>query len=347
MSNPHEASSPHERVLAPADWTTGPVADLYSSYVAAAALSAAQELGLLDELAEQGKTSYGNGDHPDLDDGVVRTILRALHWAGVVVIEEDGPVLTGPRFAEAYAARGYFYWLVKGCGELFSIAPQVAKTENRVGDFYRRDMRAVAIGSRIIGEEEVERLFDQVLADRPPRKVADLGCGSGQRLIRIAGNHPEASGVGVDIARASVQLASESVADAGLADRITIHRGNVLELDPSPAFADVDTITCVFMGHDFWPYDSCVATLRALRAAFPRAERLLLCDVVRTTELPGPDTTVFTLGFEGVHALMGDYLPTLDEWRQAFTESGWECRTIHPTVTPPNGHFFELVPSAG
>jgi SAM-dependent methyltransferase len=339
-------SSPQENAPAPADWVRGPVADLFSSYVATAALSAAHQLGILDRLAEHGQAPFGNGGDESLSDSVVRAVHRTLHWARVVEVKSDETVIPGALFADAYAARGYFYWLVKGCGELFSIAPDVALTERRTGDFHRRDMRAVAIGSRLIGEEEVEPLFDRVLADPPVGKVADLGCGSGQRLVRILGNHRDARGVGVDISPEAVQLAGESVESAGLTDRVTLLRGDVLDLAPRPEFADVDTVTCVFMGHDFWPYDSCVRTLRRLRTAFPAARRLILCDVVRTGGLPGPDTTVFTLGFEAVHALMGDYLPTLDQWQEAFRDSGWECRTVRPTTAPPNGYLFELIPVA-
>jgi phenylpyruvate C(3)-methyltransferase len=337
---PAELSTPHA-----AEWTRGPMADLFSSYVATSALSTAYQLGVIDELADAGEASLDGLGAGRIDRHVLRTALRALHWAGIVELKDD-LLIPGPRFAEAYAARGYFYWLVKGCGELFSMAPDVAATDRRTGDFYHRDMRAVAVGSRLIGEEEVEHLFDRILAGLPIAKVADLGCGSGSRLIRIAGNHPAVCGVGVDIAPDAVRLATDSIGDAGLADRLTVLQDDVLALEPRPEFADVDTLTCVFMGHDFWPYDSCVATLRRLRTAFPAAQRFFLCDVVRTSELPGAETPIFTLGFEMVHALMGDYLPTYEQWHEAFAASGWECAAVHPTTTPPNGYLFELLPAA-
>jgi len=335
-----EIRTPHA-----AEWTRGPMADLFSSYVATSALSTAYQLGVIDTLADKGEASVTEVAAGRIDPHVLRTALRALHWAEIVELKDD-LFVPGPRFADAYAARGYFYWLVKGCGELFSLAPDVAAEERRTGDFYHRDMRAVAVGSRLIGEEEVEHLFDRILAGLPVAKVADLGCGSGGRLIRIAGNHPGVGGVGVDIAPEAVRLATDTIDDAGLAGRLTVLEGDVLALEPRPEFAEVDTVTCVFMGHDFWPYDSCVATLRRLRTAFPAAERLFLCDVVRTSELPGPGTPIFTLGFEMVHALMGDYLPTYGQWLEAFAASGWECAAVHPTTTPPNGYLFELLPSA-
>lgn len=331
---------------AAATWVRGPVADLFSSSIAASALSAAHELGLLDRLATTGTAAYDGSDDDRLDARVVRALYAALGWAEVVVVTDDRTVSPGPRFDEAYAARGYFYWLVRGCGEVLTVAPALAWERNRTGEFYHRDMRAVALGSRLIGDTEVEALFDTVLAKRPPGRVVDLGCGSGQRLIRIAGNHPATECIGVDIAADAVRLATAAVSDVDLTGRVAIHHADARELDPVPAYSTVDTVTCVFMGHDFWPYESCVRTLRRLRSAFPAVERLLLCDVTRTSEPPGPQATIFTLGFELMHALMGVYLPTFAEWQRAFAAGGWSCVAVHPTVAPPNGYLFELAPAA-
>jgi SAM-dependent methyltransferase len=332
--------------LGPGAWTTGPVADMFSSYVAASALSAAHELGLLDQLAADGSAALRGSPGDGLDANVVQHIYRALSWAQIVVIEDGGSVKPGPQFDAAYAARGYFYWLVRGCGQLFAVTPELAWEQRRQGNFYERDMRAVAVGSRLIGDAEVERMFDKMIATRPVRKVVDLGCGSAHRLIRIAHDHPGIRGIGIDISGDAVRLASEAVAEAGIGHQISIRHADARRLEPAPEYSDTDTLTCVFMGHDFWPFTDCVRTLRGLQLAFPRAQRLLLCDVARTTEPPRPDATaIFTLGFESVHALMGVYVPTLAEWHEAFRASGWNCEGVYPTEAPPNGFLFELTPA--
>jgi SAM-dependent methyltransferase len=328
-------------------WTRGPIADLFSSYVAAGALSAAHEIGIMDALNTYGAVEPAAlaEDGRRADPHAVATLCASLAWAGILEIEEK-TVRPGPRFAEAYAARGYFYWLARGCGNLFTTAPELVWEDSRGKDFYTRDMRAVAISSRLIGDVEVEPLFDQTLAGMEFGVVADLGCGSGQRLMRIARRHPHVRGIGVDIAAASVQLATESVEQAGLAERISVHQGNVLDLEPIEGFADVDVITCVFMGHDFWPMDSCVRTLRGLRTAFPNATTLLLCDVTRSGTRPDAETPIFTLGFELAHALMDTYVPTRAEWDAAFEAGGWELRAATDTAAPPGGVLFELSPAA-
>lgn len=337
--------------LDPREWTTGPLAEMFSSYVAASALSAAHELGLLDQLAAEGTADMSRDG---LDDGVLRRIWATLSWAGIVGIEDDR-VLPGRHFSAAYAARGYFYWLIRGNGQMFAAAPQLARAQKRQGSFFERDMRAVALSSLLIGQTEVEPLFDKLIADQPVAMVADLGCGSAHRLIRMASDRPDLRGIGLDISAEAVQVAGEAVAAAGLGQQISIRHADVRELDPDPDYAAVDTILCVFLGHDFWPLADCVRTLRSLRTVFPAARRLLLCDVVRSSGPPGPGTPIFALGFEFAHALMGVYLPDLAEWREAFTASGWRCQAIHPTTAPPNGYLFELaaggraepVPAAG
>lgn len=182
------------------------------------------------------------------------------------------------------------------------------------------------------------------LADLAPKRVVDLGCGSGQRIIDLASRDPGVSCVGVDISGDAVRLASDKVTSLGLSDRVIIGQADVGVLDPDPVFDDIDVITCVFMGHDFWPFDDCVATLRRLRAVIPVARRLLLCDVARTGTWHGPETPIFTLGFEYAHALMGVYIPTFAEWQRAFAVSGWVCEAVHDLAAPPNGHLFELYP---
>lgn len=331
-------------VTAPS-YTVGAAANLFSSYVVTAAISASEQIGLLDLLRTEGGTDVATAAGNRFDHRVVRGLLDTLVWANVVEVDGER-YMVGPGFADVYDARGYFYWLVKGCGELFSIAPDVAAPEQRVGDYYHRDMRAVAIGSRLIGDSEVEPLFDEILTGLDFSTVADLGCGSGQRLIRIAQRDPEVIAVGVDIARSAVELAEKSVGDAGLNDRVQIVQGDVLALQPEQVFADVEVVTCVFMGHDFWPLQRCVDGLANLRRAFPNVKRLLLCDVVRTPGAASPETTtIFTLGFELIHALMGVYIPSRQEWLGAFDAAGWSLVHEHHVASPPSGILFELVPA--
>jgi phenylpyruvate C(3)-methyltransferase len=326
-----------------AAFTRGPTAALFSSYVAAVAVSTASELGVLDALAQQGRYDIPAATKAaGIDETVVRRLLAALAWAGAVRVDND-QVTPGAQFHALYEARGYFYWLVRGCGGLFSDAG-AAVSAQRVGEYYTRNMRAVAIGSRLIGDALVEPLFDELLDGLHFNMIADLGCGSGQRLLRVADLHPKVHGVGIDIAPEAVELANRSIADAGQAHRLTVVAGDVLNLGTFAPFTEVDIVTCVFMGHDFWPRQRCVSALTALHDAFPNAERFLLCDVVRSDCPPGPGTRIFTLGFELIHALMGVYLPSREEWLGALADAGWKLVRALDVDAPPGCVLFDLVP---
>jgi hypothetical protein len=98
------------------------------------------------------------------------------------------------------------------------------------------------------------------------------------------------------------------------------------------------------MGHDFWPRDRCVASLRRLREVFPGVRRLLLGDTARTASLPDTGKPMFTLAFETAHDLMGVTLPTLDDWSGVFEEAGWRCRNAARVETPADSVVYALEP---
>ncbi|GAA3000408.1 class I SAM-dependent methyltransferase [Actinokineospora diospyrosa] len=322
------------------------VAEMFNSAVAAFALSAAWELGALDELRATGdldaaEFAAGRG----LDTAGTLGMFRAL--AAVRVVERDGTTVTpGARFAEAVRNRSFFHWLARGSSELFREMPSVLVAQNRVGEFYRRDPAAIALACREIDELCYAPTFWAAMGrlDFPVRRVVDLGCGSGGRLIDVLRSHPGSSAVGIDIARPSLEVARKEVAEAGFGDRAGFVEADVLALRPHPDYADVELLLCFMMGHDFWPRDNCVATLRRLREVFPAARRFLLGDATRTVGVPDTELPVFTLGFEVGHDLMGTFIPTIADWESVFAEGGWELVRTNRIGVAVGEVVFELAP---
>ena len=60
-------------------------------------------------------------------------------------------------------------------------------------------------------------------------RVADVGCGRGRALIKLAQAFPESRFVGYEIHGPNVDRAIESVRAAGLEDRITIRHADASE----------------------------------------------------------------------------------------------------------------------
>jgi SAM-dependent methyltransferase len=322
----------------------GRVADIFNSTVAGFAVAAAWETGALDELRERDTLAVGTfcADR-DLHVPSVRSMFAALAAAGIVV--RDGDIVsTGPEFAAVYRHKAFFHWLTVGCAELFANMSTIAHNEARVGSFYRRDAAAIGFACRDINLYSFDPVFWQAMAelDFDFTVVADLGCGSGGRLAQIADRYPGITGVGVDIAPAALREAREYVAATGFGDRFTFIEGDARAIEPDPRFVDVEVLTCFMMGHDFWPRERCVTSLRRLRDAFPNVRRFLLGDTARTVGFPDRDKPVFTLAFETAHDLMGVYLPTLAEWADVFAESGWKCMNVREVVHPADSVIYEL-----
>lgn len=104
------------------------------------------------------------------------------------------------------------------------------------------------------------------------------------------------------------------------------------------------------MGHNFWPRYNCVATLQQLRKVFPNVRRFILGDATRTllnqnrskTTAAKDIVSIFTLGFEFSHAMMGVYTATVEEWDSVFVEGGWRCVKKHILGHLANSVIFEL-----
>lgn len=319
-------------------------ADIFNSTVAGFAIATGWEVGALDELHDRGSMDVQEYcEKHDLHPASIRSMFAALAAAGVV-IRDGGTVHTGPEFAEVYRHKAFFHWLTIGCAELFSNMPAIVRNENRVGSFYRRNAAAIGYACRDINLHSFDPVFWQAMEaiDFDFTSVADLGCGSGGRLAQIATRYPGIRGVGVDIAPAALRDAADYVTVSGFGGRFDFIEADARNIEPDPRFEQVEVLTCFMMGHDFWPRDNCVASLRRLREAFPNVRRFLLGDTARTSGIPDRAKPVFTLAFETAHDLMGVYLPTLAEWEGVFAESGWKCLNVREVEVPVDSVIYEL-----
>ncbi|WP_018657685.1 class I SAM-dependent methyltransferase [Actinomadura flavalba] len=321
------------------------VEDMFNSAVAAFAICAAWELGALDELHDTGKVNaHEFADRRGLDRTSTLAMFRSL--AAIGAVERKGlDVTVGPAFTDVRHYRSFFHWLGRGSADLFRAMADVMPLENRIGRFYHRDAAAIAYACREINEITYEPAFRAVLDGidvAPGAGVADLGCGGGARLASLLDRYPGTHGIGVDIAAPAVEVARANLDEAGHGNRATAVVDDALRLEPRPEFADVELVTCFMMGHDFWPRESCVRSLRRLREAFPAARRLVIGDATRTPDGPDTDLPVFTLGFEVGHDLMGTFIPTVADWESVFPDSGWTHLRTHRIDMLVGETIFEL-----
>lgn len=84
---------------------------------------------------------------------------------------------------------------------------------------------------------DTERLVEMALEsmkDCPPRRILDLGTGTGCILLALLREFPDASGIGVDISPAAVDVSRENMENNGLSARAAFHVSNWTDSLPDP-----------------------------------------------------------------------------------------------------------------
>jgi len=95
------------------------------------------------------------------------------------------------------------------------------------GDYLGATGAVIARASRLV-EPALTPLVRSVVAERRPRRVLDVGCGTGVYLVHAASaGGPQLTGLGVDLDAAVVELARQRLADARLADRFDVRHADI------------------------------------------------------------------------------------------------------------------------
>jgi hypothetical protein len=318
-------------------------ASIFNGAIAASAITAAFEIGLLDELRQRSPVGIDQFCVTrNLHASSVRAVLGALQGFGIVRLDsEKSEAQPGDLFEQTFADKGYFAWLTGGYGQMMQNLGAVVRNEHREGDFAGRNGKRIAWAGRDYGAQFVERHFEEKLAEMPFRAGADIGCGSADRLIRLAQARPGFRGVGIEVNRGAVELAEEAIRAAGVQERVRVLQSDIQTLQATPECAEVEVMFSFFMGHDLWPREACLLSLNRLRTLFPNARRFLLCDTYRSGVIGNGDVPIFTLGFELTHAVMDHYVPSKQEWLDLFAESDWTC-VDERAIDIPYSSIFDL-----
>lgn len=321
---------------------------IFNSAIGASAIAAAFELGLLDRLAARDPLDLeAFSDERSLSPWSVSSIAQVLARFAILELSEDRKTARrGAEFQDCFENKGYFLWLMRGYGNLLQNLATIVEDDKCTTDGIGRDGRYIAMAGRDYGAHFVDRHFSKAMDEVPFTVAADLGCGSAERLIGLAKARPDFRGVGVEVNKGAVDLARRSIRKAGLEDRVQVVHFDVKNLTYQPEFEGVEVLFCFFMGHDLWPRPNCLKAFRSIRAAFPQLERFLFSDTYRS-DLPAPGhMPIFTLGFEFTHELMGQYIPSLEEWEDLFQEAGWTCAG-RTELSIPYSSIFDLRPANG
>lgn len=321
---------------------------IYNGTITSGAISAAFELGLLEVLKKSEKpvllSQFCN--QQNLDYQSLKAIIYTMSCFNIVQLDKETDEITpGAHFQEIYDDQGYFYWMMGGYGGFLNRFADLSRVENRKGNYFSRDGAAIALSGRNYGSIHVDPFFEQIIQNLDFKKVADLGCGSAERLIQIVRRRKQIEGVGIEVNSQGAAVARRNVQDQQLQNRIEVVESDVARLEPHPAFESVELITSFFMGHDLWPRENCIAVFRNFLSVFPQVKYFVFCDTYRSNEEPKQNLPTFTLGYEVFHTLMGQHIPSLEDWYNVFSVSGWKA-VAHSPVGIPFTRVFVLSPES-
>jgi len=269
-----------------ADFTGRVLADTAAAAtVVLAALG--DRLGLFKNLADHGPGTSGElASRTGLSERYVREWLAGMLAAGYLAYDdaqhsyalpaEHVPALAtepGPAFF------GGVHQELIGAIQRYD---RVAQAFRRGGGIRPADLHpdVWAGGSRFSAQWHQNMLVQQWLPLVPDitaklqagGRVADVGCGTGQALIALAGAFPAITASGYDAHPPSVEQARRAAAEAGVADRISFHALDAAAGLPEP----YDVITTFDVVHDA---ADPLALLRSIRDALQPGGRYLCLEV--------------------------------------------------------------------
>ncbi|MFE6049475.1 aminotransferase class I/II-fold pyridoxal phosphate-dependent enzyme [Kitasatospora sp. NPDC056446] len=321
------APGPHWEKAAP---TFAPMEfpSLFNGYIGAQAAFALAELGVWTALDEEPRTVADLAVAADAAESRIRALLNTVALLGYVELR-DGAVFLTTAGRELIRHRGFLMWGVGGYGSMMSSLADLATGRALYGRDVRRDEGRIARGAGEVGSELMLPVERRMLEGLDYGDVADLGCGDGTRLIRLAGDRPEPRrGVGIDISEAACAIAGKRVAEAGLAGSLEVVCGDVLFGAERPVFPGIDLVGSFLLLHDlFAAAGEPAGMVRALRRAFPDARYFLLADTnAQSWERHEGPLPAFSLEFELMHAFMDTPLLSRDAYEAAFAAGGLRVR---------------------
>lgn len=154
---------------------------------------------------------------------------------------------------------------------------------------------------RLLGAEWLPAIpeVDARLKADPPARVADMACGEGRSSMAIARAYPKASVDGIDSDRASIEAATEHLADSGVEDRVRFLHHDAADERLSGSY---DLVYIHEALHDMsYP----VEVLKSCRRLLADGGSIVISDerVADVFTAPGDDIERFFYGFSILHCL--------------------------------------------
>lgn len=276
------------------------------------ALCLIERSGILNALKNQGKfhnNRLKNYRNPHL----VKAALATLVGAKVLLLKDGAYILTS---LGENLARNMGTIMIPFIGYRKLLVKQFELLQNpkawRESDV---DYPAIALASTEFGTSNLDPvLLDIFKSLRPRGTICDLGCGTGEKLVKIC-KVLNVGGLGIE---KSSQVIKKSKEFIKACPQVEIIKGDVFNL--KGVWEDVEIAMISQVYHDIHPLNRCVKFLHSLSDHFPHLRCLIIVDIVSLSEsLPS-----IMPGFDYVHGLQGVTPRTYEEMIKTFNKAGFK-----------------------
>jgi SAM-dependent methyltransferase len=333
-----------------------------TSTVATVMASIGDRLGLFKQLAQGPATSAELAEHAHINERYAREWLSEMTSTGYlaydpisqrftlpperapVLAQEGGPFFLGGAHQMLIAEIGPFNQLIQafrqgGGVPMEAYGPDLWEGQARFsGGFFEHLLVPVWLPAMPDVQAKLER----------GALVADVGCGQGRALIKLAQSYPRSRFVGYDLFAPSIAKATANAQAAGVADRVRFEQRDVSEGLPE----QYDVITSFDVVHDAV---SPLRLLRAIREGLQPSGRYVCMEINGSDKLEENVGLVGSL-FYGVSVLYcmttslarhGEGLGTLGlpetKLRELCAEAGFSDVRRVPIEIPFN-NLYEITP---
>jgi len=197
------------------------------------------------------------------------------------------------------------------------------------------DFGALAVASIEFGINDLDPLIlDIFRAIKPKGTICDLGCGTGERLVRIC-KEIGSSGLGIEKSIQAIQQGKKYTKDYS---KVEVVKGDVTDL--KDVWEDVEIVMMSFVCHDISSSRACSRMLRSFQSNFPSMHYLILVDIVS----PSEEVPSIMPAFDYVHGLQGISPRNYEETVKVFKRANYVISQEIPVPNMPNTFVWMLKP---
>ena len=273
--------------------------------------------------------------------------LNALTRSGMmeeVPSSDDSPCYRATALLPALKLEaGYVCWGIHAGRPFIDHPIEFLSNLDSARQRFKRDGRLISITSAWMGEGDFyPATLDRLLALKPKR-IVDLGAGSGRLVLHVLARVDGSTGVCIDMDLASCNLAKRNAEEAGMRDRVEVHHRSVESLASDGAVLEgADIINAGFVLHDLIPEEeervdrvlaNCASALSATGGT------MFITEIYPYSQ--EPNERVFSAALTFLHEqFMGRRIQTQEEWTERLLRAGFAA--VEPIQIPMPGSRLYL-----